>query len=391
MTNAVTYSLHPHQQNSEMYYRRVREFTDLVLDRAYESLLPSVREFTEYLRTFKLEEVRSNEEYLLELLSFGLLWKSYGAYALSVRKAPFLTLSQMSEWRKRHQKWKPAIDAARGILVTLFLLPRRGNKRTETLPTLRDVDRLCLWLEATGEFREQALRFVRWRAYWETMQTGRWAAGCSAVFEFVEWFVGLSEEALGEYTLNVDRFLAGARDRYRWREDRVQCSRSRAEYHLNMVGAEIMNRAFRWDYKSTDAKAVLVPGCMRGRPEEECEAIRTKEGLRCEGCLAECHVNQLRVMGKKHNFETYIIPHASDLSLWAPQTGQPRRGVVAVACVTTLVEGGWELKRYGVCAQCVLLDYSGCKKHWHCDGVSTSLNMRELKRILEGRMVGSQN
>jgi hypothetical protein len=94
-------------------------------------------------------------------------------------------------------------------------------------------------------------------------------------------------------------------------------------------------------------------------------------------------------MGRKHNFETYIIPHASDLSLWFPKPDQPRRGVVAVACVTTLVEGGWELKRYGVCAKCVLLDYSGCKKHWYSEGVSTTLNIRELKRILEAQMANS--
>jgi hypothetical protein len=29
-----------------------------------------------------------------------------------------------------------------------------------------------------------------------------------------------------------------------------------------------------------------------------------------------------------------------------------------------------------------LLDYSGCKKHWGCEGTTTALNVRELKRIL---------
>jgi hypothetical protein len=89
-------------------------------------------------------------------------------------------------------------------------------------------------------------------------------------------------------------------------------------------------------------------------------------------------------MGKKQNFDVYIIPHASDLSLWSPRPDRPKRGVIATACVTTLVEGGWELKRYDVPAQCVLLDYSGCKKHWDCkgNGIPTMLNVRELKRII---------
>jgi uncharacterized protein len=142
-----------------------------------------------------------------------------------------------------------------------------------------------------------------------------------------------------------------------------------------------MNRAFRKDFINTDAKALLVPGCMRLNIEE-CKAMSIREGLRCEGCDPKCNVNKLREMGKKYDYEIYIIPHASDLSLWSPQPNKPKRGVVAVACVTTLVEGGWELKRYNVNAQCVLLDYSGCKNHWNKDGVQTCINIRELKRIL---------
>ncbi len=121
---------------------------------------------------------------------------------------------------------------------------------------------------------------------------------------------------------------------------------------------------------------------MRNNSDDKCKAIKVKEGLVCQGCESSCHVNQLRMMGKKNNFDVYIIPHASDLSLWSPQKDQPKRGVVASACVTTLVEGGWELKRYDVPAQCVLLDNCGCKKHWHEEGFPTELNIRELKRIL---------
>lgn len=378
----MTYSLQHEGPNSEGYYHRVRAFTDEVLGQASTTVMSTVKEFMDYVRTYRLEDVRATEEYVLDLLSFGLLWNSYGGYALAVRRAPFITMARMAEWRKRHQQWKPAIDLARGILTTLFLLPKRGAKMPAALPVLRDVDRLCQWLEATGEFREQALRFVRWRAFWDTMPADQRAEMAARIFKFAGWFVVRSEEVLGQYTPHVNEFLAKARRRYRWREDRIQCMRSRAEYHLNMVGAEIMNRAFRADYRNTEAKALLVPGCMRALPDGECEAARVPEGLRCTGCTPSCHVNQLRERGKKQNFEVYIIPHASDLRRWSPRPGRPRLGVVAVACVTQLVEGGWELKRYDVPAQCVLLDYSGCKKHWHPEGIPTSLNIRELKRIL---------
>ena len=38
-----------------------------------------------------------------------------------------------------------------------------------------------------------------------------------------------------------------------------------------------MNRAFRADYIKTELKVVLVPGCMRNRLPEECEAKKVKK------------------------------------------------------------------------------------------------------------------
>lgn len=378
----VTYSLKLAQSSSADYYRDARSFTDEVMLKASGSLIPIAEEYIKYLRLYKLEEIREIEEYILELLSFGVLWRVYAHKALSVRKAPFITLSQMAEWRKKHQRIKPAIDLARGILMTLFLLPKKTKTGKAPIPTLKEVDHVCKWLEATGDFREQALRFVRWRAFWGMKKPGELYKAFAAIEEFTNWFNYRSEKALGIYTKNVDDFLQQSAGQYRWREDRISCMRSRLEYHLNMAGAELMNRAFQKEFYKADEKVVLVPGCMRGRSKDECEAVKVKEGLLCGDCMPNCRVNQLRKMGKKYNFDVYIIPHASDLSLWSPQPGRPKRGVIASACVTTLVEGGWELKRYDVPAQCVLLDYSGCQKHWRCNDVPTALNVKELRRIV---------
>ena len=378
----ITYSIKCGERNSEEYYKDIRAFADEVVSCSNNSLKPIVLEFIDYLKTYNLEEIREIDEYILELLSFGILWRTYAKRALKVKHAPFITLARMSEWRKKHQQVKPVIDFFRGIFFTLFLLPEVHHEKHPGIPKLEQIDHVCKWFEATGEFREQALRFVRWRAFWGTLYVEDLCKTFYIIEEFVNWFEIRSNEVLGKYSENVESFLHLSQKKYRWREDRISCTRSRIEYHLNMVGAELLNRAFRSEYNKTEIKVVLVPGCMRGRSPVECEAKRVKEGLICQGCLSHCHVNQLRVMGKKHDFDVYIIPHASDLSLWGPTSNRPAYGVIASACVTTLVEGGWELKRYDVPAQCVLLDYCGCKKHWHHEGLITELNIRELKRIL---------
>jgi hypothetical protein len=203
------------------------------------------------------------------------------------------------------------------------------------------------------------------------------------VMQFADFFESASEKRMGAFTPNVEVFLEHNAFRYFWREDRFACLRSRVEYHLNMVGAEIMNRVFRPDFLSSERKTVLLPGCMRIRPAEECEGTKTPAGIRCSGCKPACRVNQVRRLGLHRNFEVVVIPHSTDLSRWSPRAGEPLTGVVAAACLAVLVQGGWELKRYGVPAQCVLLNECGCKKHWHETGIVTAIDMRELKKLID--------
>lgn len=377
----VTYSLRLDEKTSDEYYKNIAVFTDEIVMLLEEKLAPVVNDYMNFLSEFKLEELRTREEYLFELLSFGIFWKIYGNTACGIKHAPFLSLSRMADVRKRRAGLKPYIDFARGILFTLFLFPKTGSVDTDRIPGLKDVDRLCLFLESTGEFREQSFRFIRWRAFLDTVSDSYWTSGCKSVFHAVRIFMEKSDDALGKYTENVDRFLESSGRKYHWREDRFQCGRRREEYYLNMLGAEIMNRAFRRDYLNTDSKVLLLPGCMR-KNIDECKGDRVSEGVVCKDCDPGCNVNVLRKIGLRENYEVFIIPHSSDLSLWAPKPGKPKRGVIAAACATSLVEGGWELKRYDVCAQCVLLDFSGCRKHWHKDGLQTELNLKKLRSLL---------
>ena len=168
---AVTYSIKTNGSDSEEYYRDIELFTNEFLNFAEGNISSVIDDYIEYLERFNLEEIREREEYILELLSFGILWRTYAPTALSVRIAPFVYMTKMGEWRKKHQQVKPLIDLLRGLFITLFLLPKPKIKNIAARPTLEQIDKICMWFEATGEFTEQALRFVRWRAFWGTLNS----------------------------------------------------------------------------------------------------------------------------------------------------------------------------------------------------------------------------
>ena len=204
---AITYSLNAGQKNSNTYYDDVQAFTNTVVDEAAKELLPVIKDFTTYLEKYKFDKIRKDEEYILELLSFGVLWHTYSQIALSVNIAPFITLSKMAEWRKKHQRIKPLVDFTRGILMTMLMLPDKSKVEFTPLPTLDQVDHVCKWFEATGEFKEQAVRFIYWRAFWETKSPQDLSSIFKSIYRFTQWFAEAAVSALGKYTSDVEKFI----------------------------------------------------------------------------------------------------------------------------------------------------------------------------------------
>jgi hypothetical protein len=381
----ITYSLRNGQRRSERYYQDVAAFTDEVLAEAQVRSGPLVEGFEAYVQQSGRETPCTAPEYTFELLTLGVLWRVYGGHALDLTWVPSRALAYLVRLRQRGGRWKPGSDLLRGVLGRFFL-SSNGHRPAETdAPTLDQLDRLLDWLSASDTFAQEVKRLRAWRDFLARQLPEEAVETLATAVSFAAWFEAHSEAALGGYTPHVDRFLAEVHPGYRWREDAVFCGRRRVEYHLNMVGTEVLNRAFREPFLGTRRKVVLAPPCMRARPEGACEAHSTPFGDRCAGCTPGCRVHQMTKLGEKHGFEVLIMSH--ELSVFASGAVQPvpdaTVGIVGISCVLTNPSGGWETKELGIPAQGVLLDYCGCPWHWHKEGFPTDINFRQLLSVLE--------
>ncbi|MCU7511471.1 MAG: DUF116 domain-containing protein [Ignavibacteria bacterium] len=377
---AITYSLRNDEENSDKYYSDIERFTDSILLEAERQFLPVVKSYMKYLENSRKEKLRSVNEYMYEFLSLGVYWRTYGSGAQKLN--PFIghLLVKLYNLRGKFRSVKKYIDSLRGVLSTFFLVPEESS-----LPQidLSKLEKLLLWLEATGEFKEEVKRFKMWKEYFDSSEeeTINYMKENAA---FADWFELKSEIMLGCYTGNVKSFQQNQLEGHKWTEDYIFCRRKKVEYHLGMFGAEIMNRAFLTGFRKTSGKAVLLPACMRLHNDEKCRAKKKSLDLICTACSNDCRINRYSRLGKKYGFEVHIIPHSSDFTSWLKTWGMNKNtGVVGVACILNLITGGLEMKGLDIAAQCVLLDYCGCSNHWHKEGIETDINADELLRVLE--------
>lgn len=237
------------------------------------------------------------------------------------------------------------------------------------------------WLHA---YEEDTLagRLSTWMKFFLTLEPSRIEKVICDCLEMAGEFARESEFSLGKYTEGVERYLNQNQRQRRWRYDVALLSHTRLEYHLGMLGTEILSRTYRPLFNQTQRKVVIVPPCMR-RQGDTCQGVLTPFGARCRACDPACAVHQLTKLGEKKGFEVFTIP--DDLRKFSVNPSQSRSeiGVVGISCALTNWTGGWDLQKIGIPGQGVLLDYPGCQYHWSKHGVVTAVNFDPISRLCQ--------
>lgn len=376
MKEVITYSLCKEHENSNIYYEYIRKFTDEVIKEMNVKTEKIVYDFGMFILENNVEEIRKNIEYSLEILTLGVLWQCYINRAIKLKNISKMALIKLGELRE-YDYLKKSSDFLRGILETKFLTKIDSEKVECTLDNFK---KLIDWLMATGEFKEEVKRLSNWNEFFESKSEKEITSIINIAIDLANWFKKESEKKLGKYTENVKKFYKLKYNKHKWKEDYIYCGRKEIEYHLNMVGSEILNDVYREAFLKTKDKRLLLPACMRLN-FDNCKSDRTKYGYVCRICTNNCKVSKYTKLGNEYGFKVYIIPHESS-AFTKEKIEKNYVGIIGVACVLNLISGGWKAIRLGLIPQCVLLDYCGCKNHWHESGIVTDINKDRLLYIL---------
>ena len=379
----ITYSLINEAGNSDCYYNDVECLTDNIISKAIEYISPIIENYIFFIKKLKLEDLRTKEEYLFDLLNAGTISRIYQKRASNLTFPEYFILANLYKMRSKVKLLKPYIDWFRGIMGTYSLTMKTSVKNNDCI-SLKDFTKVIRWMEATGEFREDVKRFYIIKKFLQSTSPEERKVQMGKIIRFARWFELESDRVLKQYSFNVENYLHENYKLHLWKEDVIFCGRKKVEYHLSMVGAELMNRAFKKRFHLTGRKAVLLPACLKLLPDERCKAKKISLDYICSGCSPYCKINKCTSIGQKNNFEVHIIPHSSNFTHWLKNFAVGNDiGIVGVACPLNLITGGLELKSLNIPAQCILIDYCGCKAHWDRAGFPTGINFKELEKIIK--------
>ncbi len=371
----ITYKLNI--ATEQPFYEELSDFSSTVLEERTERTLHYIKDF---IAAQSKDTTRTFDEHYLEYLTLGVLLNKYSSNAMSSTGLGMAFLNILYKGRSRYKVLKPAIDKLRGVLSTI-LLNRTFNR--VKIDSYSRLNHFIKWLDATGEFSEETLRLKCWQSYLIRLPMEEQCKILENASLEASDFEVAAKANLGKFTENVKSFRQNHLQEHKFKENYIFCGRHEVEYHLNMFGAEILNRALKPVFQKTSKKVILLPTCMSNPSDGKCKARVKGSKMVCTGCSPECNINIKRWEYSTEDTEVVLIPHSSDftrfLKYWK---NQETTGLIGVACVLNLLKGGYEMQKLNIPSQCVFLDYCGCKKHWHKNGIPTDISEEQLQRVV---------
>jgi hypothetical protein len=379
MKRIITYSLRKEESDSDGYYHTIADFSQ----RWVEAARVSVGEDVAGFQAFHVESgrlARSFPECGFELLVLGVMLQEHGAQAGHMPSGSVRLLKKLIALQGRYPWTEKAIKAGRGWIVNLA--GPIGNRQNQPGQNgLRQTQLLLEWMRAL-DYGGQVERLADWQSYFETLEPERASEVIARCLRLAQDFTEESQRMLGVYTRGVAKFLREEAPRHAWQYDALFVARRPVEYHLGMLGTELLSRAYRERFLETQRKVVILPPCMRGQPEGTCKALPTPLGDHCMDCTPGCPIRAVTKLGERKGFEVYMMPdELRKFKSGSPQ-GKNTFGVVGVSCALTNWSGGWDLDKEGIPGQGLLLDFVGCSYHWDKHGIPTEVNLHKLRELI---------
>ncbi len=134
------------------------------------------------------------------------------------------------------------------------------------------------------------------------------------------------------------------------------------------------NNLQREKFEKAKTKALLIPHCLRTHMDRKCMADFDPEipSYSCNQCQADCLVNKVTRMGKKRDYDIYVIPGGSCAEKILREKNY--KAVVGIACGSELKMALGVLKKLDISGQGVILTKNGC--------ANTKIDLESLKKIL---------
>ena len=126
--SSITYSLKGGQSTSNNYYEKAERLSNKVILNLSQNGKEYLQDYMEYIEKNKVEELRTKEEYAVELLFIGVILMEYSEYAYGFNPKWNGVFKGLNSLRNK-ERIKGKVDIIKGRVILKVLLKKKKIKK----------------------------------------------------------------------------------------------------------------------------------------------------------------------------------------------------------------------------------------------------------------------
>jgi|GEM_PF-3315117 len=205
----ITYNI----EKGKAYFNNTSVLVDELLEASQKKVCLYIYELKEFIARNEIEKLRSYEEYLFDMLSYGAYWEIYSGIAEKTWSVPVSIARKLYYYRQKNKNYKKYIDPVRGFIFTAFLYKPQNIGSAEYNNS--NARKFYNWLDATGEFREEVKRFAILEQFNSSKTLEQKKEWFCDITKLVDYFDLIRGKYLGAYTEELTGFLSSELHKYR--------------------------------------------------------------------------------------------------------------------------------------------------------------------------------
>ncbi len=344
---------------AEAFYPYIESLTDKVLSEGEKRFSQLISQFEGSRFSHSFPKNLTRNEALLDILILGSLWNLYkGQWGNSSLRNTERIYKKMHQLQAAPSDHSAKVEKLRQKLARR-VLNNPGYTRGDFTPDQFKL--LCIWLSATNEFSEEAFRMYPWISFFDTIPAVMAHQYLGGIIDFANWFDMESHREYRKFSATYNGLSKPFNRGEKGRNPKYRNGREEVEYHLNLVGATLLNRKMRPAFQGSKHQIVFLPG--RLAKSENCQSVEILKGSVCSHCTADCEIAKISLELKELGIYTFLINEPSGISEYLDKwTNQTEVGIMGIHHALDLLSISLEMRRRNIPSQCLPLEYNNARK-----------------------------
>lgn len=294
-----------------------------------------LEDFIEFHKISSYESQRYEEEYVVDILLLGILWREFIDKALNISDTSYKILDRYNSEKYRNKKFKSKIREKfikKKIYADYFC--RNKNEKNREY-NYKNFNILMKYLINIEDYKLYYDRLIMWRDFLSNIRGEYCEKFLEKLAVFCEKYFTESEKILDKYILDYNSYLSNIKlSRYK-DLDLFNYYIPKSLIYLNMIANQILNDLNSNKIKNIDEKFCIISKNYLSK-DKLCEGPATDRGRLCNECSFDCRMNKITRVFKLYSYELYVSDN--DMIRFDSLNLDEKVGIIAMSNISNMLD-----------------------------------------------------